>query len=66
LCDNREEQEVEVEGKSKNDIELGDDFLKLDDLQEHQYQEVVNYMVESVNSYLTLPPEKQEEIEKSI
>ncbi len=66
LCDNREEQEVEVEGKSKNDIELGDDFLKLDDLQEHQYQEVVNYMVESVNSYLTLPPEKQEEIGKSI
>lgn len=67
LCDNREEQEVQVEEEEPgNVVNSDDDSLDFDNFSDEQYQTLVDYMQNAVDSYTSLPPEKQDEIDNKV
>lgn len=67
-CDTEEIEEVEPELNEKveplDSYQPGTADRKFSELSNKEYQEIVDYMLNSVNDYLKLPKEKEKEMEK--
>lgn len=61
LCDNREEIEKQTED-AQEEVTKNEESLDFDDLSEKQYQEIVDYMLNAVDQYSSLPSDKENEI----
>lgn len=64
LCDNREWTESEIEEDSDKNYEFWGKSLDVDDISEEEYQEIVDYMLDAVDDYTSLPSEIDDEIEE--
>lgn len=60
-----EDPEDENNNKNTNNISNDTDNSDFSELSDDEYQEIIDYMLDSVDKYSTLPEDKEKEIEKS-
>ena len=60
-----EDPEDEINNKNTNNISNDTDNSDFSELSDDEYQEIIDYMLDSVDKYSTLPEDKEKEIEKS-